>query len=247
MEKSFKIITTVYNAEKWIKKCIDSVKAQTYSNYEHVIVDDGSTDKTLEVALSETRHDPRFKVIKKDQRMGIMHSHLAGANIFNESASEEDIFVHLDGDDWLAHEKVLEKVNEVYESTGCWMTYGNYKTTDGTPSVCAEMNKDLMVRLHIVQGGWCFSHLRTFKKFLWDKVNINSLVDSNGNLFTSAADAAILCPMLEMADGKVEFIDEILYIYNRENPLNEDKDHLHDQIRCALEIAQQQPYKKLRR
>jgi len=245
MDKCFRIISPVYNSQDWIKKCIDSVKAQTYSNYEHIIVDDGSTDKTLEIAIEETRGDPRFKVVKKDYRMGIMHSHITGAELQGRDADDEDIYVHLDGDDWLSHDKVLERLNTVYNETGCWMTYGNYEATDGSKSVCASRREDLPIRIQIVKGGWCFSHLRTFKKFLWDKIRVDSLLDSNGKMFTSAADVAILCPMLEMAGDKVSFIDEVLYIYNRENPLNEDKDHLDDQIRCALEVLHKPEYQPL--
>ena len=98
--------------------------------------------------------------------------------------------------------------------------------------------------MHIL-AGWPFSHLRTFKKFLWDRVKTESLVDSNKKAFSSACDVAIMCPMLEMAGDRVTFIDETLYIYNRENPLNEDKDHLDDQIRCAVEVAKQIPYEAL--
>ena len=58
MEQNFKIITPVYNSEQWIKKCIDSVKAQSYSNFEHIIVDDCSTDNTLQIAIAETEEDP---------------------------------------------------------------------------------------------------------------------------------------------------------------------------------------------
>ena len=245
MENCFRIVTPVYNSEDWIKKCIDSVKAQTYSNYEHIIVDDGSTDKTLEIAIQETRGDSRFKVVKKDYRMGIMHSHITGAELLGRNADDEDIYVHLDGDDWLSHDKVLERLNTVYNETGCWMTYGNYEATDGSKSVCTPRREEIPIRLHIVKGGWCFSHLRTFKKFLWDKIKVDSLLDSNGKMFTSATDVAILCPMLELSGDKIEFIDEVLYVYNRDNPLNEDKADLTDQVRCALEIAQQTPYTAL--
>tara|TARA_R110002126_G_scaffold187448_3_gene336146 strand:- start:5595 stop:6329 length:735 start_codon:yes stop_codon:yes gene_type:complete len=244
MEQNFKIITPVYNSEQWIKKCIDSVKAQSYSNFEHIIVDDCSTDNTLQIAIAEAKGDPRFKVVKKDSRMGVMHSHVTGTELLGKDADPEDVFIHLDGDDWLAHDTVLQKVNEVYQQEGCWMTYGNYEATDGTAPVCASRAENLMIRLHILQG-WPFSHLRTFKKFLWDKIKVESLLDSQGKMFTSACDVAILSPMLEMAGNRIQFIKDVLYVYNRENPLNEDKDHLDDQVRCALEIAQQNPYKVL--
>tara|TARA_R110000787_G_scaffold257559_1_gene362733 strand:+ start:54 stop:791 length:738 start_codon:yes stop_codon:yes gene_type:complete len=244
MEQNFKIITPVYNSEQWIKKCIDSVKAQSYSNFEHIIVDDCSTDNTLQIAIAETEEDPRFKVVKKDSRMGVMHSHVTGTELLGKDADPEDVFIHLDGDDWLAHDTVLQKVNEVYQQEDCWMTYGNYEATDGTAPVCAPRSENLMIRLHILQG-WPFSHLRTFKKFLWDKIKVESLLDSEGKVFTSACDVAILSPMLEMAGNRIQFIKDVLYVYNRENPLNEDKDHLDDQVRCALQIAQQNPYKEL--
>lgn len=245
METNFKIVTPAYNCEKWIKKCIDSVKNQNYTNYEHVIVDDCSTDNTLKIAIEETKNDSRFKVIKKESRMGATHSHIAGAQLLCNGADDEDVFVHLDGDDWLAHENVLETVNEVYIKTNCWMTYGNYQATDGSPSVCSPKKPNKPIRHHIVDGGWCFSHLRTFKKFLWENIKLHSLLDSNGKLFSSACDVAMLCPMLEMSGDKVEFINETLYIYNRYNPLNDDKADLGDQVRCALEVAQQTPYTQL--
>jgi glycosyltransferase involved in cell wall biosynthesis len=247
MDQHFKIITPVYNCEKWVGKCIKSTKDQVYNNFEHIIVDDGSTDNTIQKALKEIGDDTRFKIVKKEHRMGVMHSHVTGTELLGKDANSEDVFVHLDGDDWLAHNNVLKKVNQIYNEQNCWMTYGNYEATDKSPSVCASRNKDLMIRIHILQGGWPFSHLRTFKKFLWDKIKVESLLDSNGKMFTSACDVAILCPMLEMAGNKVYYIEEVLYVYNRENPLNEDKDHLEDQVRCALEIVQQTPYEVISR
>ena len=244
MGKSFKIVTPVYNAEKWITKCIDSVKEQSYENYEHIIVDDCSTDDTLKIAHQQILGDKRFKLVKKESRMGVMHSHITGAELLGKNADPEDIYVHLDGDDWLAHGDVLKRVNEIYEADNCWMTYGNYEATDDSRSVCNPKVEDLAVRMHIL-AEWPFSHLRTFKKFLWDRVKTESLVDSNKKAFSSACDVAIMCPMLEMAGDRVTFIDETLYIYNRENPLNEDKDHLDDQIRCAVEVAKQLPYEAL--
>ena len=246
MDQHFKIITPVYNSQDWIGKCIESTKSQTYTDFEHIIVDDCSTDDTLKTALEVIDGDSRFIVIKKKIKLGVMHSHVIGMTFFPIHDSDpEVVFVHLDGDDWLAHDKVFEKVNEVYNEEDCWMTYGNYETTDGSQSVCAPRVKDRPIRRHIIEGGWPFSHLRTFKKFLWDKVKMGSLKDSNGKMFTSACDTALMSPMLEMAGDNIHFIKDVLYVYNRDNPLNEDKDHLKDQVRCAFEIVKQTPYESL--
>lgn len=243
MDQHFKIITPVYNSQDWIGKCIKSVKEQEYSNFEHIIVDDCSTDNTVEEAIKEVSGDSRYKIVRKEHRMGVMHSHVAGTELLGKDSDEEVVFVHLDGDDWLANKNVLKRVNEIYEEKECWLTYGNYETTDGSTSVCKKIDNP-MPRTEILNG-WPFSHLRTFKKFLWDKIKTYSLLDSNERMFTSACDVAIMIPMIEMAGRKAHFVEDILYVYNRENPLNEDKDHLDDQVRCALEIVQKTPYQPL--
>ena len=63
MDQHFKIITPVFNAEEWIGKCIKSVKDQDYANFEQIIVDDCSTDNTVEEAKKEIRSDSRFKIV----------------------------------------------------------------------------------------------------------------------------------------------------------------------------------------
>ena len=244
METNFRIITPTYNCEKWIGKCIESVKKQSVAGYTQIFVDDGSTDNTVDIIEKSIKYNSRFKLVKKEFRMGVMHSHVTGAELLLREANDEDIVVHLDGDDWFKNEMTLEKIRSVYEAKDCWATYGNYSTTDGSPSVCRKKVPERSYREHI-RIGWCFSHTRTFKKFLWDKILVKSLLDSNGVMFSSACDVALFCPALEMAGDRVEFINEIGYVYNRDNPLNEDKDHLEDQVRCALEIAAQKPYEAL--
>ena len=67
------------------------------------------------------------------------------------------------------------------------------------------------------------SHLKTFKYHLFKKINRTDLLDNNGKHFTMAGDLALMLPMLEMAAFKSKFISDILYVYNRSNPINEDK------------------------
>ena len=62
------ILTTVYNREKYIAACIDSVLASSYQNWELIIVDDVSTDTSLAIAKSYEKKDARIKVYVNDQK-----------------------------------------------------------------------------------------------------------------------------------------------------------------------------------
>ena len=65
MEIKFSIIIPVYNSEKYLKRCVDSILAQTYENYEIILVDDGSTDSSPLVCDTLASNDGRIKVIHK--------------------------------------------------------------------------------------------------------------------------------------------------------------------------------------
>lgn len=237
----FLIISPVYNGESWIEKCINTVRHQSFSNFKHIIVDDGSDDKTCEIVEKVTKNDSRYILIKKDKRYGALHSHILGVEQCAD-ADDEDVIVHLDGDDWFAHSGVLQKVYDVYQETGCWVTYGTYQPTDPQfPMICRQFDPSRSF-VNQVEQQWIFSQLRTFKKFLWDRLKSEDFIDSRGQLFTSACDVVIFLPILEMATHKkVKFIDEILYIYNRDN-LNDDKWNIADQTRCCWEAVAKLKY-----
>ena len=61
------IVTPVYNTEKYLAECIDSVLAQTYQNWEYIIVDNCSTDKSPLIAESYACKDSRIKIHYNEQ------------------------------------------------------------------------------------------------------------------------------------------------------------------------------------
>lgn len=64
----FSIITPTYNREKYLADAIASVQAQTFHNYEHIIIDDGSTDGTERLVSSFSEKDPRIRYIKQENK-----------------------------------------------------------------------------------------------------------------------------------------------------------------------------------
>ncbi len=97
----FSIIIPVYNAEEYLEKCLESVKMQTFTNYEIIIVLDGCTDRSEEIARKYT--DNIIKVNYHDN--GLARNPAI-------QAAKGDYILFLDSDDWWIHELVLMMLNE---------------------------------------------------------------------------------------------------------------------------------------
>ena len=67
MNNKFKIIIPVYNAENYIGRCLSSVQVQAYNDWEAIVVDDASTDRTFEIASGVAREDDRITVYKNSE------------------------------------------------------------------------------------------------------------------------------------------------------------------------------------
>jgi len=229
MENKFIILTPLYNVEKWIRLCMGSVLKQGYGNFKHYLIDDLSTDNTNQIIEKYGKKFDQINLITNKEKK------YALKNIFDTleelDLEDDDIVVILDGDDWLAHPNVLENLNKIYNEQSCWMTYGSYvefpSNTKGKFS--KQIPKEIVEASSYRESEWMSSHLRTFKYSLWKKLNKNDLINAETGKFIKAAwDLAFVFPMLEMCGNKALYVDEILYVYNRQNPLNEDKvDHKH--------------------
>lgn len=65
------ILVSFYNAERFIKHCIQNIKEQTNSDFLCILVDDGSTDKSAEIAFKEIENDKRFSIIQHKTNKGL--------------------------------------------------------------------------------------------------------------------------------------------------------------------------------
>ena len=104
--KKVSIIIPLYNNEKYIKECIESLISQTYENIEIIIVDDGSTDKSVEVC--EKFKDERIRLIKQ--------INFGAPSARNEGIKQSsgDFIMFLDSDDYLYDKYTLEKILKKY-------------------------------------------------------------------------------------------------------------------------------------
>ncbi len=244
-ENKFNFIVPFYNAGQWLKRCITSVKAQSYSNYMCYLIDDLSNDNSVEVIKNQIKGDNRFKLIKNTKKR------YALGNIVNtlqtENIADEDINIILDGDDWVSSFNVLSHLNSVYKDTGCLMTYGSYVYyPNGRKGVePSSYPQSVIDNNEFRKDAWRASHLRTFKTKLWNHINLDDLKDDDGDYYKTAYDQALMLPLLEMAGSKSHYISDILHVYNRENPLNVDKVKQQLQYQTAQKIRAKKPYERV--
>jgi len=109
MNKIVSVIIPVFNREKYIKRCIESVITQTYKHLEIIIINDGSNDDTLKICLEYEKQDSRITVIDKPNE-GVSVARNIG--IFN-STGEYILFV--DSDDYISSKMVEELVDDISE------------------------------------------------------------------------------------------------------------------------------------
>ena len=162
----FKIIIPMYNVQYWIGQNIKRIKSQKYKNFQCVIFDDMSTDKSVKEALKAIDGDERFHlVINKEKKYALQNIYEA---ILYSDPNDDDIIVTIDGDDWLANNKVLDIVKKYYDLEEILMTYGSYmRHPTGEKSTLCKY-PDYVVEAGLYrQYEWLASHLRTFKYRLW--------------------------------------------------------------------------------
>ena len=246
-ENHFKIIIPLYNVEGWIDKCLDSVMSQNYKNFECIILDDLSTDSSVSIIKDKIKGDNRFVLIENKTKALALKNIYDGIKISNPG--DEDIIVTLDGDDWLENNNVLTKLNSVYNSDDCLITYGSYieypSNTKGKFARQAPSN--IIKESSYRKNEWYFSHLRTFKYHLWNRIKKKDLLDSEGNFYPMAWDLSFMFPMLEMAGERSRYINDIMYVYNLTNPINDHKVNHERQQLLEVEIRNKKPYKNLQK
>ncbi|WP_319204596.1 glycosyltransferase family 2 protein [uncultured Ilyobacter sp.] len=115
------IITPLYNSENFIKKTLESVKAQTYENWEMIIVDDVSTDNGVKIVKKYAKQDSRIKLIQLDKNSG----GAVARNIAIEAARGKYI-AFLDSDD-LWHPEKLEKQISFMQENAYSFTFTKYR------------------------------------------------------------------------------------------------------------------------
>ena len=126
----FSIVIPVYNIEKYIKKCINSILEQSYKNFEIIVVDDGSTDESN--LLINSINDNRIRIIKKN------NGGLSSARNEGIKYVTGDYIWFVDGDDYIEPD-ALNKLNiKILEENPEVLCFYYYKEYEGKKIINAD-------------------------------------------------------------------------------------------------------------
>lgn len=136
------IITPSYNSEKFIGKTIESVLAQTYQNWEMIIVDDKSTDSSTDIIKNYTEKDERIRLIMLNKNGGV-------ASARNKAILEckGDYIAFLDSDDLWLPEKLEKQLNFMLENHHAF-TYLSYEKINSKGEVIGKVNAPAKISYH---------------------------------------------------------------------------------------------------
>lgn len=205
------LITAIYNREAYIAQAIESVLAQSEPNFELILIDDGSTDRSVEIAQRYAQSDTRIRLIKaKHQGQGFA---LSTAYSF----ASGQYLAQLDSDDWLAPDALAKTVAVLETMPEAVMVYSNYYDVNAAGSVL-----QLGHRCHISYSkerlllDLMVFHFRLFRREAFEQVGG---IDPQ---YECAPDYDLNLKLSEI--GEVVHLEEALYFYrNHANSISTAK------------------------
>lgn len=202
------VIIPVYNTEKYLRGCLESVVGQTYRDIEVILVDDGSTDSSGAICDEYASADPRVKVLHK-QNEGVVAAREDGIHI---ATGEWLAFV--DSDDWISPEmyaKMLAAAKEDTDMVMCNVTYHRREVQEEPVNVTERAKGgDLLAKtLDGTLQGWLVCKI--YRREFWERCRVSIPHD------VKMMEDTLAMVQLYAHSPKVQTVDDYLYYYNLTN------------------------------
>lgn len=201
------VIVPVYNVERYLQHCVDSILKQTYTDFDLILVDDGSPDNCSIICDKYAEIDDRIVVIHQSNK-GLSAARNAGIEWTLDNSDSEWI-AFIDSDDWI-HPRYLEFLYKAVKNDKTKISICNYVREPQH----LENFQDVMDSSKIIQGMKLFeSELNVQATVAWNKLYQKELFNDtrypNGRLHEDEFTTYKLLYLVE----KVSWIDEPLYYY----------------------------------
>lgn len=167
------LIVPVYNVALYLENCLDSIKAQTYREFEVLLVNDGSTDTSPDICRAYTRSDNRFRLIDKPNS-GVSDSR-------NQALAQAGgkYLQFLDADDWLTPD-AIETLVHTAESTGADLVLSHFYRVAGVRMVQrGHIKKEMVLTRQEFAEEMMKAPANYYYGVLWNKLYRRSIVEAH--------------------------------------------------------------------
>lgn len=219
------IIIPVYNVEKYLKKCLDSILEQTFQDFEIICVDDGSTDKSLKILQDYKKRDDRFVILQQ------RHSGAGAARNHGIKLAEGKYIQLLDADDYF-EPTLLEELYNHAEKYNADLVVCSARKVDSSENITESGNPLWPINIDKVplEQPFCWKDFpedifNLFCVIPWNKLYLKKLITDNNLFFQnipSSNDLGFSHLARICAKKIVVFNKELInYRYNREGSIAE--------------------------
>ena len=210
----FSIILPIYNVEKYLPKCVESILSQTFTDYEIILVDDGSTDNSPAICDKFAKEHSNIKVIHK-----VNGGQSEARNLGADTANGEYI-IFIDSDDFIIKNDFLEKINKKTQNNADLIFYKYQKYFDDTRTFenCRFDYKDAMEKSTYSQKIKSLVENDSFYGMAWIKAIKKETITKSNIQF----DVNLVCEDMDwnydliFHSGNIEFIENHLSLIGRE-------------------------------
>ena len=161
------IIVPIYKVEPYIRRCLDSILSQTFTNFECILVDDASPDNCPKICDEYSNKDKRFKVVHKEKNEGLPEARKTGLKLVTS-----EFLMHVDSDDWL-EQCALEKLYNKQCETNADVVIGSFKIYKNEKIRECVFNEYILSNKHKMISDY---FLRPYKN-VWGKLYRSSLYE----------------------------------------------------------------------
>ncbi len=244
MNKKVSIVVPIYNVEKYLDKCINSVVNQTYKNIEILLIDDGSTDNSGKIAEKWTKKDDRITVYHK------ANGGLSDARNYGIKKANGNYICFIDSDDWVENNYIERLLLKICEND-CDISICNpiYDFEDSISKVKQKKNSKNNYIMNSEEAILQLNNFRYFDMSAWCKLYkielFNNIKFPKGKY---CEDFYIMYKLFDKAN-KIIYFNEYLYHYiQRKGSITNSKNLRYDFIYAAYQqmIFVERKYPKLK-
>ncbi len=141
MKPEVSVIIPVYNSEAYIGEAIESVLRQTFRDFEIIVVDDGSDDRSAEIAASY----PGVRLFRRS------HEGVAAARNYGIMEAGADLVSFLDADDLYSHDKLELQAGYLAEHSECGVVFSEYRNFSDIPENEMNERQKALMQVHVKQ------------------------------------------------------------------------------------------------